>query len=105
MILPPSVDVIELLPKGKEMVVVENSHDMYKKEREEASTEEDPNHLLWEESYLLRFIKFLGMSSNGYEHEGLNLMYKISDIREKGKGKEVSGMTKFDREMKNWSGQ
>ena len=30
----------------------------------------------------------------------LGLMYKISDRRQKDKGKEVQGTTKFDREMK-----
>ena len=35
-----------------------------------------------------------------YEDEVLDLMYKISDRRQKGKGKEMQGTTKFDREMK-----
>ena len=40
------------------------------------------------------------MSSEGYEAEVLDLMYKLSDRRQKGKGKEMQGMTKFDREIK-----
>ena len=40
------------------------------------------------------------MSLEGYEDEVLDLMYKMSYRRKKGKGKEVQGKTKFDREMK-----
>ena len=40
------------------------------------------------------------MSLEGYEDEVLDLMYKISVRRQKDKGKEGQGMTKFDREMK-----
>ena len=89
MILPLGVDIIEFGPKRKKMIMVESSHDIHKEEGEKVSIEEDPETLKWEESCLLRFSKFLGMSLEGYEDEVLDLMYKISDRRQKGKGKKM----------------
>ena len=101
MILSPGVDIIEFGAKGKEMVMVESPHDIHKEEGEEVSIEEDPENLTWQESCcLLRFNKFLRMLPKEYEDEVLDLMYKISDRRQKGKGKEMQGTTQFDREMK-----
>ena len=102
-ILPLGEDIIEFGPKRKEMIMVESPHDIHKEEGEEVSIEEDPENLKLGESCLLRFNKFLGMSSKWYEDEVLDLMYKISDRRQKGKGKEMHGTTKFDREIKKTS--
>ena len=99
MVLPLGVDIIEFVLKGREMVMMENHAETLRKEGEEGSTEEECDKLSWE-SCLLRFNKFLGMSLEGYEDEALWLMYKICDRRQKGRGKEVPGMTKFNREMK-----
>ena len=100
MILPPCVDIVEFLSEGKELVEVENPPVPHRDEGEEESSAETLDQLSWEESCFLRFSKFLGMSPKGYEDEVLGLMYKISDRRQKGKGKEMQGTTKFDREMK-----
>ena len=62
MVLLPEVDIIEFVPEGREMVVVENHIDTHREVGEEISLEEECEQLLWEESYLLRFSKFLGMS-------------------------------------------
>ena len=68
--------------------------------REEKSLEGENTHTSWEESCLLRFSKFLGMSTVGYENEELKLMHKMGGRRRDDRGKEVQRMTKFDREMK-----
>ena len=100
MVLPPGVDIDEFMPEGREVVVVENILDPPRDEGEEELSAEKVDRFSWEESCLLRFSKFLGMSPEGYEDDVLDLMYKISDRRKEGKGKEVQGKTKFDREMK-----
>ena len=94
MILPSEGEIIELIPKGGELVVMEYGV------REEKSLEGENTHTSWEESCSLRFSNFLGMSPVGYENEVLALMHKISGRRLDEKGKEVQRMTKFDREMK-----
>ena len=94
MILPPEGEIIELIPKGGEVVVMEDG------EREEKSLEGENTYTSWEESCLLRFSKFLGMSPVGYENEVLALMHKINGRRLDERGKEVQRMTEFDREMK-----
>ena len=95
MILPPEGEIIELIPKGGEVVVMEDGV------REEKSLEGENTHTSWDESCLLRFSKFLGMSLVGYENKVLALMHKISGRRLDEIGNEVQRMTKFDREMKN----
>ena len=57
MVLPPGVDIIEFVPKGREMVVVENHIDTHREVGEEVSLEEECEQLSWEESYLLWFSK------------------------------------------------
>ena len=79
---------------------MENPPVLHRDEGKEESSAETLDQISWEESCLLRFSKFVGMSPKGYEDELLGLMYKISDRRQKGKGKEMEGTTKFDKEMK-----
>ena len=94
MILPSKGDIIESIPKGRELVVMEDWVG------EEKPLEEENTHTTWEESCLPRFSKFLGMSQTKYEDEVLALMHKISGRRLDERGKEVQRTTKFVREMK-----
>ena len=80
--------------------MVENILDPLRDEGDEELSVENVDQSSWEERCLLRFSKFFGMSPKGYKDEVLDLMYKISDRRKKGKGKEVQGKTKFDKEIK-----
>ena len=75
MILPSKGERIELIPKGGEVVVMEDGV------REEKSLEGENTNTSWDESCLLRFRKFLGMSLVGYENEVLTSMHKISGRR------------------------
>lgn len=52
-----------------------------------------------------RFSKFLGFSTDGIEGEILNLLLRTKRRREQNIKKEISGATKFDRELKKleWS--
>ena len=59
----------------------------------------------WDDSYLARFSKFLGFSTEGFEGEILNLLLRNKRRREQNIKKYISGSTKFDRELKKleWS--
>ncbi|WJZ80732.1 hypothetical protein VitviT2T_000628 [Vitis vinifera] len=59
----------------------------------------------WDDSCLVRFSKFLGFSTDGIEGEILNLLLRTKRRREQNIKKEISGATKFDRELKKleWS--
>ncbi|RVW23995.1 hypothetical protein CK203_092093 [Vitis vinifera] len=59
----------------------------------------------WDDSYLARFSKFLGFSTDGFEGEVLNLLLRTKRRREQNLKKGTSGTTKFDRELKKleWS--
>ena len=59
----------------------------------------------WDDSCLARFSKFLGFSTDGIEGEILNLLLRTKRRREQNIKKEISGATKFDRELKKleWS--
>lgn len=59
----------------------------------------------WDDSYLARFSKFLGFSTDGFEGEILNLLLRTKRRREQNLKKGSSGTTKFDRELKKleWS--
>ena len=59
----------------------------------------------WDDSYLARFSKFLGFSTDGFEGEILNLLLRTKRRREQNLKKGTSGTTKFDRELKKleWS--
>ena len=59
----------------------------------------------WDDSCLARFSKFLGFSTDGIEGEILNLLLRTKRRREQNIKKEISGSTKFDRELKKleWS--
>ena len=94
------VDLVVFTPNGKEMVAVEDASDFQRAEREEEANIEENEQMSWEESCLLRFNHFLGMSLEGYEEEVLDLMNKICGRRHEGKGKEEQGTTKLYREMK-----
>ena len=48
----------------------------------------------------MNFSKCMGMSIDGFEDEFLELMSKVSDRRQKGKGKGAHSSTKFARELK-----
>ena len=54
---------------------------------------------------MVRFSKFLGFSTVGYEELILDFMNRINTSRQKIKGKGGAGTTKFDRELKRlaWS--
>ncbi|RVW65755.1 LINE-1 retrotransposable element ORF2 protein [Vitis vinifera] len=54
---------------------------------------------------LARFSKFLGFSTEGFEGEILNLLLRNKRRREQNIKKDISGSTKFDRELKKleWS--
>ena len=54
----------------------------------------------WDDSYLARFSKFLGFSTDGFEGEILNLLLRTKRRREQNLKKGTSGTTKFDRELK-----
>ena len=83
MVLLLGVDIIEFVIEGKKMVMAKNHIDTHREVGEEVSLEEECEQLSWEESCLLRFSKFLGMSPEGYEDEVLGLVYKISDRRQR----------------------
>ena len=59
----------------------------------------------WDDSCLARFSKFLGFSTEGFEGEILNLLLRNKRRREQNIKKDISGSTKFDRELKKleWS--
>ena len=59
----------------------------------------------WDDSCLARFSKFLGFSTEGFEGEILNLLLRNRRRREQNIKKDISGSTKFDRELKKleWS--
>ncbi|RVW36959.1 Transposon TX1 uncharacterized 149 kDa protein [Vitis vinifera] len=59
----------------------------------------------WDDSCLARFSKFLGFSMEGFEGEILNLLLRNKRRREQNIKKDISGSTKFDRELKKleWS--
>ena len=59
----------------------------------------------WDDSCLARFSKFLGFSTDGIEGEILNLLLRTKRRREQNIKEEISGSTKFDRELKKleWS--
>ncbi|RVX04946.1 putative ribonuclease H protein [Vitis vinifera] len=59
----------------------------------------------WDDSCLARFTKFLGFSTEGFEGEILNLLLRNKRKREQNIKKDISGSTKFDRELKKleWS--
>ena len=59
----------------------------------------------WDDSCLARFSKFLGFSTEGFEEEILNLLLRNQRRREQNVKKDISGSTKFDRELKKleWS--
>ena len=48
----------------------------------------------------MRFSKCLGLSTEGFEEEIVDLMTKVSKKRYKDKGKRVQSSTRFDRELK-----
>ena len=100
MVLPSGVDLIVFSPNMKEMVTVEDASDYQREQRKEEASIEENELMSWEESCLLRFSHFLGMSSEGYKEEVLDLINKICGRRQEGKGKEEQGMTKFYRDMK-----
>ena len=54
----------------------------------------------WDDSCLARFSKFLGFSTDGIEGEILNLLLRTKRRREQNIKEEISGSTKFDRELK-----
>ena len=59
----------------------------------------------WDDSCLARFSKFLGFSTEGFEGKILNLLLRNKRRREQNIKKDISGSTKFDRELKKleWS--
>ena len=59
----------------------------------------------WDNSCLVRFSKFLGFSTDGFEGEILNLLLRTKRKREQNLKKGLSRSTKFDRELKKleWS--
>ncbi|RVW80725.1 hypothetical protein CK203_053943 [Vitis vinifera] len=59
----------------------------------------------WDDSCLARFSKFLGFLTEGFEGEILNLLLRNKRRREQNIKKDISGSTKFDRELKKleWS--
>ena len=102
MVLPPGAEIVEFMPNGKDLVVLEGKENYQKEEEEEGGGDraKDQEQMSWEESFLLRFSQFLGMSLEGSEDEVLDLMNKICVRRQKEEGKEGKRMTKFAREMK-----
>ena len=58
-----------------------------------------------DDSCLARFSKFLGFSTEGFEGKLLNLLLRTKRRREQNIKKDISGTTKFDRELKKleWS--
>ncbi|RVW32661.1 Transposon TX1 uncharacterized 149 kDa protein [Vitis vinifera] len=59
----------------------------------------------WDDSCLVRFSKFLGFSTEGFQGEILTLLLRTKRRREQNLKKGSSGTTKFDRELKKveWS--
>lgn len=55
---------------------------------------------LWEESCLRRVSQCLGLSLEGFENEFQDLVSRVSKRRTKDKGKGVSTLASFDRELK-----
>ena len=55
----------------------------------------------WEESCLKKFSRAMGLPTEGFEKELLALMKKMDGKRVKGKEKQSTRKTKFDRAMKN----
>ena len=54
----------------------------------------------WEDSALVRFSKFLGFSTTGYEDEILDMLRKIHSDQPKDKGKRQQNTSKCERELK-----
>ena len=59
----------------------------------------------WDDSSLAEFSKTLGFTTDGVEGEILKLLLRLKTRRDQGKKKGISGMTRFDREVKKleWS--
>ena len=73
-------------------------------ESEDLEEEEDQGSS-WDDSSLAKFSKTLGFSTDGVEGEILKLLLRLKTRRDQGKKKGISGMTRFDREVKKleWS--
>ena len=54
----------------------------------------------WDESSLAKFNKTLGFTTEGVEGEILKLLLRLKTKRDQGKKKGISGMSRFDREVK-----
>ncbi|RVW23504.1 hypothetical protein CK203_090732 [Vitis vinifera] len=67
--------------------------------------EEEDQGSSWDDSSLAKFSKTLGFSIVGVEGEILKLLLRLKSRRDQDKKKGISGMTKFDREVKKleWS--
>ena len=85
------MDFEEIEPEGREVIVVDDDLGNQGEEVEVKNFPRDQEGSPWEESCLLRFSKFLGMALEGYEEEILDLKKKISNRRQKGKGKGGAG--------------
>ena len=54
----------------------------------------------WDESSLAKFSKTLGFTTESVEGEILKLLLRLKTRRDQGKKKGISGMTRFEREVK-----
>ena len=54
----------------------------------------------WDDSSLAEFSKTLGFTTDGVEGEILKLLLRLKPRRDQGKKKGISGMTRFEREVK-----
>ena len=82
------------------LMVVEETQFSQSENPKDLGPMEDQEGVPWEESCLMNFSKCMGMSIEGFEDEFLELMNKVSDRRQKGKGKGAHNSTKFARELK-----
>ena len=76
MVLLSGAEIVEFMPNEKDLVVLEGEENYQKEVEEEGEGDraEDRGQMSWEESCLLRFSQFFGMSPKGYEDEMLDLM-------------------------------
>ena len=68
-------------------------------ESEDLEEREDPSNS-WDESSLAKFSKTLGFTTESVEGEILKLLLRLKTRRDQGKKKGISGMSRFDREVK-----
>ena len=101
-VVMPMENEKDLSVEGRELVVVGERRGLQREEEREAVLEGEQEEGSWEESCLMRFSKCMGLSTEGFKEEIMDLMTRVSEKRYKDKGKRVQSSTKFDRELKRF---